>query len=132
MNATVRTVLIVQNDYTLRRALESVLAAAGHRVLATGDPDTAYEILTREMVDAVLLDADLPVMSGPALYLAIVHRWPGLLGRIAITTDDAYAEQLRPWLEINPCPILPKPFRFDLVARWLETALRPKDTSATG
>lgn len=132
MNATARSVLIVQSDYTLRRAIESVVAASGHQVLGTGDPDSAYEILSREWVDAVLLDVELPIMSGPALYLAIVHRWPELRGRIAITTDDEHAEHLRAWLEINPCPILRKPLQLHLVTRWLETALRPKDESAAG
>src|SRR2546426_7874958 len=55
-----------------------------------------------------LLDIRLPTMSGLALYLAIVNRWPTLTGRIAIMTGDAEAEEVRAWLERNPCALLRK------------------------
>ena len=133
VDTNVRTVLVVQSDYTLRRAIESVLASSGsYRVLATGDPDVAYNILSRESIDAVLLDVDLPTMSGPALYLAMVLRWPNLRGRIAIMTDDAQTERLRGWVDLNPGTVLRKPFRFDLFSRWPESALQPKGQEATG
>jgi DNA-binding NarL/FixJ family response regulator len=133
VNAKVLTVLVVQSDYTLRRAIESVLAFSGrYRIVVTGDPDVAYDVLSSETVDAVLLDVDLPTMSGPALYLAMIHRWPKLQGRSAVTTDDAEAQHLRRWLELNPCTVIRKPFPFDVLARWLETMAQPKDREATG
>jgi DNA-binding NarL/FixJ family response regulator len=124
MDTTIHTVLVVQSDYTLRRAIESVLASSGgYRVIATGDPDAAYDVLSVEAVDAILVDADLPTISGPALYLAMIHRWPELKDRIAILADDVQAEQLRRWLQHNPCTVIRKPFRFEPLAHWLEGAV---------
>jgi DNA-binding NtrC family response regulator len=128
--ATSHTVLIVDDDSTLRRALESVFATMGYRVRGAGDPDGAQAILTAEPVDAVLLDIRLPTMSGLALYLTIVHRWPALQGRIALMSGDADAADVRPWLEVHRCPLFRKPFRFELLASWLEAVLRPRDRQA--
>jgi DNA-binding NarL/FixJ family response regulator len=133
MKAHVPTVLVVQSDYTLRRAIESVLASSGnYKVVATSNPDVAYDLLSSDAPDAVLLDLDLPTMSGAALYLAMIHLRPELQGRIAILTNDVEAEHLRRWLDVNSCPVLRKPFPFDVVASWLRTAMRAKDQQATG
>jgi DNA-binding response OmpR family regulator len=126
-------VLVVQSDYTLRRAIESVLASSGsYKVVATANPEIAYGLLSSESPDAVLLDLDLPMMSGPALYLAMIHRRPELQGRIAMLTSGAEAEHLRRWLDVNTCPVLQKPFRFDVVARWLKAAMQLRGQQATG
>jgi DNA-binding NtrC family response regulator len=124
-----RTILIVDDDATLRGALESVLAPLGYRVLCSGNPEGAYDLLAGEAADAVLLDVRLPTMSGLALYLAIVHRWPALEGRIAIMTGDADAADVRPWLELHHCAVFRKPFRFELLASWLEAVFQPQRRS---
>jgi two-component system, OmpR family, KDP operon response regulator KdpE len=124
MKGTPPTVLIVDDDATLRRALASVLDSLGYRVLSAGNPDTAYELAAAVPPDAVLLDVRLPSMSGLALYLAILHRWPALGGRIAIMTGDADAADVRPWLEAHDCPVFRKPFRFESLTGWLDVAVR--------
>ena len=85
----VPTVLVVDDEVGLRRVLERILVHHGYRVLTAGSAETAYELLASEEADALLLDIHLPTMSGLALYLAIIHRWPALEGRIAIMTGDA-------------------------------------------
>jgi DNA-binding NtrC family response regulator len=130
MDATPRTLLIVDDDAILRGALESVFAPLGYRVLTAADPDAAYAILASSPVDAVLLDVRLPTMSGLALYLAIVHRWPQLEGRIAFMTADANAPDVRPWLDMHHCTVFPKPFRFQQLAHWLDATLLARDRKA--
>src|SRR5438309_10655112 len=102
MEGTPRTVLIVDDDATLRGALESVFAPLGYRVLTAAEPDAAYAILASRPVDAVLLDVRLPTMSGLALYLAIVHRWPQPERRIHFITAEPDAPDGRPVLEWHP------------------------------
>src|SRR5947207_1567920 len=104
------TILVVEDDGALRRVLERVLARQGYRVLAAASAETAYELLASEPADAVLLDVQLPTMSGLALYLALIHRHPNLAGRIAIMSGDAEADHVRAWLQHNPCTVLKKPF----------------------
>ena len=67
-------------------------------------------------------------MSGLALYLAIIHRWPGLEGRIAIMTGDAEAEEVRTWLEHHRCTVIRKPFNLQQVADWVGSVLRAQDS----
>jgi len=124
MKAAPRTVLIVDDDFTLRGALESALGAMGCRVLTAAEPDTAYALLAGGPVDAVLLDVRLPTMSGLALYLAIIHRWPALEGHIAIMTGDAEAEEVRTWLEHHRCVVIRKPFNLQQVADWVSSVLQ--------
>ena len=118
------TVLIVDDEAGLRRVLERFLERQGYRVLSAGTAESAYEMLATEEADALLLDIHLPTMSGLALYLAIIHRWPGLEGHIAIMTGDAEAEEVRTWLDHHRCTVLRKPFNLKQVADWVATALQ--------
>ena len=118
------TVLVVDDEAGLRRVLERFLERQGYRVLSAGTAESAYEMLATEEADALLLDIHLPTMSGLALYLAIIHRWPGLEGHIAIMTGDAEAEEVRTWLDHHRCTVLRKPFNLKQVADWVSTTLQ--------
>ena len=119
------TVLIVDDEAGLRRVLERYLERQGYRVLSAGTAESAYELLATEQADALLLDIHLPTMSGLALYLAIIHRWPALEGHIAIMTGDSEAQEVRSWLEHHRCAVLRKPFNLQQVADWIAFALQP-------
>jgi len=124
MSAQPYSVLIVDDEAPLRRVLERSLTRQGYRVVGAGSAETAYELLAAAQTDAVLLDIHLPTMSGLALYLAIVHRWPTLEGRVAIMTGDAEAEEVRAWLERHRCTVIRKPFNLKEITDWLAAALR--------
>jgi len=117
------TVLIVDDEAPLRRVLERLLTRQGYRVWSAGSAETAYELLATAQANALLLDMQLPTMSGMALYLAIIHRWPALEGSIAIMTGDADAEELRHWLARHHCPVIRKPFNLKEVSDWLATVI---------
>lgn len=123
------TVLIVDDEAGLRRVLERYLERHGYHVLSAGTAEQAYELLSSEVADALLLDIHLPTMSGLALYLAIIHRWPALEGRIAIMTGDAEADEVRTWLEHHRCTVIRKPFNLQQVTDWVATVLHPRDRS---
>jgi len=130
VKATSPTVLVVDDDRTLLSALESVLGTMGYRVRTTADAEAAYALLGATPVDAVLLDIHMPTMSGLALYLAMVHRWPELEGRIALMSGDPDSAEVRPWLATHPCVVFRKPFRGELVAGWLSAALAKRRSKA--
>ncbi len=117
------TVLIVDDEAGLRRVLERFLERHGYRVLSAGTAESAYEMLATEEADALLLDIHLPTMSGLALYLAIIHRWPALEGHIAIMTGDAEAAEVRTWLDHHNCTVIRKPFNLQQVVDWVSLAL---------
>ena len=92
-------------------------------MVSAGSAETAYELLVTEQAKALLLDIHLPTMSGLALYLAIIHRWPALEGCIAIMTGDADAEEVRTWLERHRCPVIRKPFNLKQISDWLAAVI---------
>jgi len=119
------TLLIVDDDASLRAALESVLGPVGYRVLTAADGGAAEALLTSEPVDAVLLDVRLSATTGLELYPTIVGRWPRLEGRIAFMTGDADAADVHDWLERGHHTTIRKPFSFSQIADWLAVALGP-------
>jgi len=123
------TVLVVDDEAGLRRVLERFLDRHGYRVLSAGSAEAAYEMLGTETADAVLLDIHLPTMSGLALYLAMIHRWPALEGHIAIMTGDAEAEEVRTWLEHHRCVVIRKPFNLQQVVEWVASVLQQNRSS---
>lgn len=123
-------VLVVDDDASLRRVLERALSHRGYRVLLAGTPEDAYQMLHRERPDAVLLDIQMPTMSGLALYVAIVSRWPALRGRIAIMTGDAEADEVRSWFAQHDCALLPKPFDLEALGRWVDGVARQRQREA--
>jgi len=124
------TVLIVDDEAPLRRVLERSLAKHGYRVLSAGSAETAYELLASEEADALLLDIHLPTTSGLALFIAIIRRWPRLDGRVALMTGDAEAEEVRVWVEHNPCTVIRKPFNLAEITAWLEQLLHARGREA--
>ena len=132
MTGLLRTVLIVDDEAPLRRVLQRALEREGYQVISAGSAETAYELLAAEQPDALLLDIHLPTMSGLALYLAIVHRWPMFEGRIAIMTGDAEAEEVRTWLERHQCVVIRKPFNLREVTDWLTAVFQIGEERAQG
>lgn len=61
------TVLLAEDDRSLRRYLEVVLRRAGYEVLTAADGLEAMKALLSAPVDAVVTDAVMPHLSGPEL-----------------------------------------------------------------
>jgi len=127
MTPNPRTILVVDDEASLRRVLERALSREGYRVLSCGSAESAYTMLESGPVDAVLLDIHLPTMSGTGLYRAIANRWPYLDGRMAIMTGDAESEAFRSWLEQYPCTVLRKPFDLREIVAWLDAVWRARE-----
>jgi DNA-binding NtrC family response regulator len=58
------TVLVVDDEKNIRRAMRMVLEGAGLRVLDAPDAETGLELLAGGGVDLVILDVKLPKMNG--------------------------------------------------------------------
>ncbi len=116
----------MDDEPSLRRTLERALKVFDYKVVSVADHHSPYQMLDESDFDLVLLDLRLPQMAGDTFFLAIVRRWPRLLGRV-ILMSGAPPEQQPDWpSELVECPILLKPFNLDaleaLVARVLSKA----------
>jgi CheY-like chemotaxis protein len=122
-------VLIVDDEPALRHTLERALRGVGFEGVAVGEAGLAYEVLEGGDFDLVLLDIHLPQISGDALYLALIRRWPRLRGRIVLMTGDPVAVR-EDWPdELAGCPVLSKPFTLEALSSALRNALASAQAS---
>ena len=106
-------ILIIDDEPAIRRTLERALRSLQYQVVSAGDPHLAYSMLDEMDVDLVLLDLHLQQISGDALFLALVRRWPRLRGRVILMTGDTFAEKDHWPRELVRCPTLLKPFTLE-------------------
>ncbi len=104
------SVLVVDDEPAIRRALERALTRWGHTVHLATSGEAACEALASSSVDLVLMDLRMPGMSGQTLFHSIVARWPHLVARVIVMTGDPEAEDHYDWLHHNDLPVLMKPF----------------------
>lgn len=127
-------VLVIDDEPALRQALERALKSFGYDVASAADPQSAYVLLGEGTFDVVLLDLRLKQAMGDALYLAIVHQWPYLRGRVVLMSGDPWSAQETWPPELLACPVLVKPFTLDtlagLIARVATSGIRKKNCSA--
>jgi DNA-binding NtrC family response regulator len=64
ISATGKTILLVDDDASLRRVLTYHLSEAGYRVLTAVDGKSGLEAFTNEQVDLVITDIQMPEMNG--------------------------------------------------------------------
>jgi two-component system, NtrC family, sensor kinase len=70
------TLLVVDDDEHVRRALKRVLRRARWRVLDAADAAAALPILEREPVQVIVADHRMAGMNGVELLRAVKSRWP--------------------------------------------------------
>jgi two-component system, NarL family, capsular synthesis sensor histidine kinase RcsC len=106
-------ILVVDDEPALRRTLERAVRNLKFEAVSVGDPHLAYELLDAADYDLVLLDINLPQMTGDTLAIALLRRWPRLAGRILLMTGDPWALRANWPEELRQCPLLVKPFTLD-------------------
>ena len=83
-------VLVVDDEPTLLRALETLLRKKGHEVTAIESPIAATQKLAQEDFDVALLDIKMPHLSGLELLHAVKHRRPEI--EVIMMTGHATVE----------------------------------------
>ena len=120
-------ILVIDDEPSIRSALDRVLRREGYEVLTASGVDTAHAILSETAVDAILLDLRMPKMSGESLYLSIVRRWPSLRGRVILMTGHPYAVEDAWPADLRQCPLLTKPFDLAGLYRVLRSVLDQRE-----
>jgi DNA-binding response OmpR family regulator len=104
------TILLAEDDQSLRQLMRAALERAGHTVLEARDGEHALEIANRlgDAVDLLLADVVMPRMGGCVLANRLLARYP--LTKVLYVTGRA---DVRSVLEGNGNPtsaVLRKPF----------------------
>jgi CheY-like chemotaxis protein len=109
------TILVVDDERAVRRALHRWLSRAGHRVVEAATGEEALDVLSGVEADVVFLDLRLPGMSGRTVYHALAAQWPVLARRVVVMSGDLEDAGDREWLELHRLPTLSKPFELSHV-----------------
>jgi CheY-like chemotaxis protein len=129
------TVLVVEDDPSIRDLAQRVLRKRGYTVLAAAKPGEAVALAGEEgrQVDLLVTDVMLPEMSGPDLARILAAQQPGLpVVYMSGYTDTTVVRggQLQPGATFLPKPFGPeallKKVREVLDARAAELAAKPQ------
>jgi two-component system NtrC family response regulator len=105
---TPRTILVIDDDVSVRRVVEYQLAEDGHRILTAADGPTGLQQVESEPIDLIVTDVRMPDMNGLDL-LARVHSMHPDLPMIVLTahgTIDSAVEAMK----LGAFDYLTKPF----------------------
>jgi DNA-binding NtrC family response regulator len=118
----------VDDEPSVRSTLERALKSFHYEVVSVADPHAAYQMLGETSFDLVLLDLRLPQMAGDTFFLAIVRRWPRLLGRVILMSGALPPERVNWPPELASCPILTKPFGLAALGQLVASVLAKADS----
>ena len=117
-----RTILIVEDEPSLRDSLSMLMESAGYRVRVAGtglDGIRAIEVASPP-VDAVVLDIGLPDIGGEEVFAFIRRDHPAL--KVIVVTGYAY-QPVAQDLSRQADGFLEKPFSFACLAGELDAVL---------
>ena len=115
------TLLLVEDEATVRAVAERALTRQGYRVLTATNGEEALEILDGgEAIDLLVSDVVMPMMDGPTLVRAAREQFPDL----KVLFMSGYAEeQLRKSIDIDRVAFLAKPFSVQQLGQAARDAL---------
>lgn len=119
------TILVVDDDASVRETLGRVLATEGYVVLPAASGTEALEIAASNRIDLVLLDLNMPGQGGWETFHTLASENP-LLAVIIIT---ARPNQLFTSLAAGVDALLEKPFDFPALLKIVRTVIgEPPET----
>ncbi|HKB89779.1 MAG TPA: response regulator, partial [Opitutaceae bacterium] len=120
------SILLVEDEASLRILLSSALEQAGYDVMSVGDGLEAINFLIRDArhLDVVFLDLNLPGFDGLEVYKQIRNRYPKL--PVLILSGNIMPETRAELISLGQQHFLQKPYRLDDIGRTLQQLLKPK------
>jgi CheY-like chemotaxis protein len=114
-------VLLVDDEPLLRRALAGVIADLGAHVRVADDPDHAVAIATREPIDVLLTDVNMPGEDGPALARRILAARPDTV--VVYMSGEPKASHVRAHRIAPGDRLIEKPFSPSALAEAIRAAI---------
>jgi DNA-binding NtrC family response regulator len=127
---TRRSVLVVDDDQVVHRAVTRFLTNRGYRILAATSPREALSLAEQQPVDVMITDLIMPEMTGYDLAARIQKLRPGV--RVIYMSGyaaGAFASNGGP-VQASAAPLLQKPFAVETLIHLLSSALGEGEGSA--
>jgi two-component system response regulator RegX3 len=124
---SVRTVLVVDDEPTIRETVAEALRLDGHRVVIAGDGPAALATFRAERPDLVLLDLMLPGLSG--IEVCRILRAESTVPIIMVTARDSELDAVV-GLEVGADDYVTKPFSLRELAARVRATFRRLDQAS--
>ena len=125
------TILLVDDEKSLRKLGKRVLSAAGYRVLEASDGAMALRIAAEEVgeIDLVLTDVEMPTLGGRGMVDELHELSPGI--RVLFMSGYTDNEILRRGIRTSETEFLRKPFTAEALCAAVRSVLsKPSTTPA--
>jgi CheY-like chemotaxis protein len=106
--ANMSTILVIDDDDTIRTLLTDILESAGYQVVSASDGQEAIDIYRSKSVDLVLTDLVMPNKEGLETIIEFTKSYPGI--KIIAMTGLIRRESLRTAKLLGAKRVLCKPF----------------------
>jgi len=116
-----RTVLVVDDHDGIRQMLQTALRTLNFEVHIAANGARAIDLFSREAIDLVLMDVQMPVMDGPKTLAALQKIRPGV--RCCFMSGNSGAYTTEELLRRGAACVIEKPFRLADLRRALESAM---------
>ncbi|TWT94707.1 response regulator transcription factor [Stieleria varia] len=124
MQSDLLTIVVVEDDPSMRRAIERVLRTGGYKPILFDSAEATLESGVLFRADCLVLDVNLPGMSGFELLEHLIPNG-GSLPTIFITSHDAPAFRDRA-ASLGACSYHPKPFLGRVLLNAVQEAFQAK------
>jgi two-component system, cell cycle sensor histidine kinase and response regulator CckA len=117
------SVLVVEDEQSLRGLLSLVLKQKGYRVQAAADGLVAAELLVSspEAIDVILLDFNMPGIDGIEVYKTALRTRPN--ARVIVISGNLTAEAKAEFIRLGQKDFLDKPFRLEDIGQRMREVL---------
>ncbi|MBY0490060.1 MAG: PAS domain S-box protein [Gemmatimonadaceae bacterium] len=117
----VRSVLLIEDEMTLRTTISRFLRGQGYTVDLASNGRSALELLQQHRYDVILLDLRMSGMTGEEVYQTIEAAYPDQAAKVLFMTGDLHSEAASRFIRRTGRPVLAKPFTLaDLTARLVD------------
>ncbi|MBN1574636.1 MAG: PAS domain S-box protein [Deltaproteobacteria bacterium] len=119
----VKSILIVEDEASLRDLLYNALTETGYSVEITSTGDEALDILGAKEFDAVISDIKMPGINGKELYLHLQKSHADIADKIIFITGDVLNKETQSFLQNTNNKFIEKPFNVDVLVSMLNEVL---------
>ena len=103
------SVLVIDDDPGVRRSYARLLERAGFSVTVVESGSEAYEELRKQSFGAIVLDIQMPSLTGLSFYEQLEERLPGMAARVVFVSGFIDLPGTREFLTKTGRPFLAKP-----------------------
>ena len=119
-----KTLLIIEDDETMRNALKRIFEAEGYKVLPAADGTQLSDVLDDNMVDLIVLDIGLPWING--IELAKLLKGHDQLKEIPLIFVSGKTSELdvKRGFDVGADDYIKKPFDVERIRKTVRTLLK--------